>query len=83
VQPRQLSSGDAGGGDPPGWDPYIGDAKTGLGESDAVVKSPAGGRPPHRKADFDFGLEGKARHDQAKKNERVPKKNSFLKKHGL
>jgi len=53
VQTRQSSSRDAGGEDPPGWDPYIGDAKTGLGESDAVVESPAGGRPPkYRKGGF-------------------------------
>jgi hypothetical protein len=29
----------------PGWDPYVGDPKTGMGESDTVVQSPADGRP--------------------------------------
>ena len=41
---------DGTGGDldeKPGWDPYVGDAKTGLGESDTVVQSPADG-PPRR-----------------------------------
>lgn len=31
------------------WDPYVGDSKTGLGESDTIVQSPAEG-PPVRKA---------------------------------
>ena len=29
----------------PGWDPYVGDPKTGMGESDTIVQSPADGRP--------------------------------------
>ncbi|KAK4160532.1 hypothetical protein QBC43DRAFT_325421 [Cladorrhinum sp. PSN259] len=37
-EPQQQLAGDL-----PGWDPYVGDAKTGLGESDAIVESPAGG----------------------------------------
>ena len=46
AQQWQPLPGDAADGDPPGWDPYVGDATTGLGESDAVVVSPAGaGRP--------------------------------------
>ncbi|KAK5658437.1 hypothetical protein OQA88_1826 [Cercophora sp. LCS_1] len=48
----QRQSGDAADGDPPGWDPYVGDAKTGLGESDAVVESPAGGGPPKDRKGF-------------------------------
>lgn len=34
-----------GDGEKPGWDPYVGDPQTGMGESDTIVQSPADGRP--------------------------------------
>lgn len=55
-------SGDAG--DPPGWDPYVGDAKTGLGESDATVESPAGGLK-HQKGGFWRWARGRKGNDRA------------------
>ncbi|KAK1831410.1 hypothetical protein QBC39DRAFT_371811 [Podospora conica] len=49
---RPPDGGERGGDDDddaekPGWDPYVGDPKTGMGESDTVVQSPADG-PPRR-----------------------------------
>ncbi|KAK3365061.1 hypothetical protein B0T24DRAFT_422036 [Lasiosphaeria ovina] len=43
--PQEAEMGDLG--EELEWDPYVGDAKTGLGESDTVVQSPADG-PPRR-----------------------------------
>ena len=40
---RALNTGDPA--QPPEWNPYVGDAKTGLGESDTVVESLAERRP--------------------------------------
>src|SRR5688572_9968825 len=57
AQQRQPLPGDAADGDPPGWDPYVGDVNTGLGESDAVVLSPAGAGRPER-AGFRFKIRG-------------------------
>jgi hypothetical protein len=36
-------------GDQPEWDPYVGDAETGLGETDTTVQSPAEGPPRNGK----------------------------------
>ncbi|GAB1311761.1 Rhodopsin domain-containing protein [Madurella fahalii] len=52
--PQFLREGGEGGdledlGGPPEWDPYVGDATTGLGETDTIVQSPAEGPPRNGK----------------------------------
>ena len=54
-EPPHFSGEGGEGGDPedpggkPEWDPYVGDAKTGLGETDTIVQSPAEGPPRNGK----------------------------------
>jgi hypothetical protein len=40
------SSSKGGGGPPDGWEPFVGDETTGLGENETVVEAPGGGKKP-------------------------------------